>query len=385
MLFTADLHLGDETDSVRVDGIRSAKLHDTRERLIEIVDRAAESLQPCSVVIGGDIFDTSSPKPYVVEDFFAVVAHAAKKRVHLVVIPGNHDSSISWTALVVANNYSDYLQVIHAPQFLSIDGISCYVLPHMPKAVEEKLFRELQLPKGDYAALLKQAYEDKPFKVLVTHASLAGCVEAAETEMEAGNAISLIGKSLPRIRLGLIGHIHMHQAIHIREGVDCVYSGSLVPHSFGELEDEKVYVEINKSLEYSFIPFSTPLTREYKHIKINLEKKNFDATDEQLEAKVGGKLLKVTVRVVSRKAVDLQAVKSRIAAFGTILRFEVEETSRLTSLTQSGKKAVHHRGSLQHTKLLEEALKDKAGEYKSEILERALAYGREIILKCSSK
>jgi len=36
MLFTADLHLGDETDSVRVDGIRSAKLHDTRERLSPI-------------------------------------------------------------------------------------------------------------------------------------------------------------------------------------------------------------------------------------------------------------------------------------------------------------------------------------------------------------
>lgn len=376
MLLLADLHYGDTTDALSISGI-STKSYDTTRRVFEAINVAKQGKH--TIVILGDLYDSKLPSPEAIREMIRVLNYAKAAGVEIVVFPGNHDSASKWTALISISEIDyDSFTVITQPRYFDIDGMTAYVLPHMPKSEEAAVFEKMKV--DSYTALAAAAYAKDEYDVLLSHAQVQGVQGSSEREMEAGNAISLNMQELPEGLAVYLGHVHDH-AVHLTPAKQVVcYPGGVIPHTFGELDSVKGYVLVSAKKPRSpvFVPFTTPMTYEYVHLKINLTNKTHLAVGEaKLRELTEHKLMKVTVRVNDRRSVDLLSVRKLLGTYGTILRFEVIDTS-MRALTAPGDEPVH--AHLDHMSLLHEALVKKQQQGASkEILLLAARYGKEII------
>jgi DNA repair exonuclease SbcCD nuclease subunit len=382
MIVAADLHLGDTTDSIEVDGV-SSKILDTIARLYELITDAMQQGQ--TLVLAGDIFDSSRPTPQVLRLFMECLHHASTLQVNVVILPGNHDSSLHWTTLIAVEGLRlSNVQFIYEPRHLVIDETKCFILPHLPKTIEKKVFESEKLPLGDYTSLIRKAFKTSKFEVLISHAQLQNCSTSTECEMEAGNAISLQSNTLPKIPFLILGHVHKPQEIKISETSHALIPGSLTPHSFGEIDDQKSYILFTKEV-FEIVAYSTHLLYEYKQLKINMSRKTtFDISDDKLKAATHNKLLKVKVITNDRKQVDIPSLRERISTFGTILRFEIEEI-KITKERTTSAPAVHK--ELDHVALLHSNLEHVQQNQKipSSTLKLAFRIGKEIIQSCCTR
>jgi DNA repair exonuclease SbcCD nuclease subunit len=368
LYFIADLHFGDTSDCIEEDGIPS-KLTDTLKRVVEVMNKAVTD--HAAVVIGGDIFDSTRPDPLAWKIFHDIIAYAEEREISLYIYPGNHDCSSKWNNFIATTPLPLlFTEIITVPSRVNIKGLDVFIVPHIAKSYWGRIFKDITI-EGDYVALIKKEYKTKPFQCLLTHAQFAN-YSGSETEMEAGNAIILPTTVVPSSVKILTGHVHKA----LQEG-NLTYPGTLVPHTFGEIEKEQ-YAVYRADHSVELVPYKSTI-KEYKHVKINLcGKLSFDSTDEKIKEVVEGKLLKISILCDKRERIDLQTIRDRFEKYGTVLRFEVLEKQDADK-----KVAIEQSVGLEFdpASLLDEYLdgvKDK-----KEIIEEARILGKEIVACCS--
>ena len=375
MLVSADLHLGDDTDCIDIDGYPS-KLIDTKQRLLELIQVAADLKE--SVVLAGDIFDSTYPKPYVIECLFHIFRCACELNVDITVLPGNHDCDVKWNSLVVAASANFHnIKVVTEPT-LRMDNI--LLLPHIPKKNEQLLFEHYKV--HNYEELIDSIVGTKKGIGVITHAQVNLGSSSTEREMEAGNAIPLnVGAIKSKLKYIILGHVHQSQKlIHPTWKYPIYYCGSVVPHTFGEGDDPLTalsYLHI-VGKEITPILFKSEI-HEYKTIRLHLEEKKFTVSDSlrQKIAKLENKLLKLVIYCKSRDEIDESLIRSTFSR--NVMRFEYElvqpESKKKTKSIQ--KDVVF--SELDHVQLLDDYLTEHCTK---KVRDKALEIGKEIIQCC---
>lgn len=377
MLLLGDPHYGDVTDSVDIDGI-SSKSYETTVRIKEAIDVAAKHKH--TVIITGDVFDSKAPSPEAIREVVRILNYASSAGVNVVLFPGNHDSGTKWTALIaVAEIDFEHTTLVTTPTYLHFEGVDAFILPHIPKSEEAALFEKHGVTS--YTELVAKHYKNKHFDVLISHAQVQGVQGSSEREMEAGNAISLEMPGLPATLPVYVGHVHNYTLMTtpIRQVV--CYPGSIIPHTFGELNVDKGYVMVSSTnlSKPVFHKFESEMQYQYAHLKINLVgKTHLEVTDSKLRELTTNKLLKITVRVDDRRNVDLIGVRQTLSKYGRVMKFEVIDSSTKALTSSSAAESIHTH--LDHMSLLRDALIQKQNQgIAKDVLLLAARLGKEII------
>ena len=369
MIITADVHLGLSSDSVQTESGLPSKVEDTKARLIEVIDYAVEE-EDDQVVIAGDLFDSVSPKPYIVEVLFDVLHYAKKKGIQITIIPGNHDCDIKWSSTVIPDKASfPNVSVIKVPTTCTFEKRKVNFLPHLPKRAEEEFFKMY----GSYGAYFKKNRGD----VLIGHAYPTGAVNSSEREMEAGNAIEFNRKDFPKYELVVLGHVHKLQVLMQSNSYDIVCPGSIPMCNFGEVSDDKCFMHLDLStMQYEMISFTAG--QQYKQVKIDLVNKDaLNLSAKKIKRIAKGKLLKIVVHARDALQVEETEIRKAFDRFGKVVRFEYVIEDRNGSTEEDD---VVFSG-LDHQALLVEYLK-KRGDLSTEVRREAQEIGEEIIVEC---
>lgn len=380
--FVADLHYGDITDIVWDETERlPSKLVDTHLRFKEVVDFAASNGK--SVIIAGDIFDTSTPKPFVISVVLASLYYALQQNVKVYILPGNHDCDVMWNSLSIFDCvfFHPTVTLITKPCLLEIDGCTFMFAPHIPKKKEAEILESLS-----YDAYLARALSVSKAKniVLVSHgyAVGSGVPGSSERVMESCNAITLqLSDPIFKKKLAAVvmGHVH---AAHLGTVASIPFAspGSSVPHDFAEAEDSQVaksFVTYSPDTGLETVPYRSAI-REYATAKIDARKGPVSLTAEML-AKIGkfkNKIVKLVIHCTSRDDVNEAEL---VSAFGGVSRIEyvVKEKQGKSKTVKSDDVFMH---SLDHGALLETYLEGR--EEDEAIKELASTLGKEIIAEC---
>ena len=378
MILTADLHLGMSNNSV-VDSESNlpSQLIDTKYRLLEMVWWASKDDH--QLVVAGDVFDSVSPKAHVIEALFEVFAYAKKRKVQIILIPGNHDCDVKWDATVVAKAANfDNVTVISAPTVLKDTSQDVAYLPHMPRQEMER-WLDANGSYGQYFKRLNAA-------LLIGHGTVAGAKNSSEVEMEAGNSIEFIPKEHPRFHHVILGHIHKQQEVATSRGYSVWYPGSPVLTAFDEVKDKRGFLRASTS-KIAFVPFSksNKLVRQYGTVQINLTESRFHA-ETQIDERHKGKLLKISVTAKDPSQIDEKLITEVYSQFSTVIRFEyeiIDSTKKKGTVVKSDEIVF---SSLNHAKVFSAYIERRAKETEvsAKVKEEALRLGLEVIESCLS-
>ncbi len=268
-----------------------------------------------SLVLVGDIFDSTHPSPWMIEMFLHLMRTARSWNVEVFVLLGNHDCGVHYHSLQYVPKLMDNIYLIDKPEFRVIDGMKCALLPHMPRVEMEKIDYDYQ---SFALSRIKEAVD-----VVMGHAHITGAKNASDVEIEAGEALRFDPSDFFKFQLGVFGHIHKHQTL--RQG-KIVYTGPVVTNSFDEAEQIKGYVDVEKNgakIEWTFQPYGEPET-EYKHVTVNLvDKTTLDLSRKKLEELGKGKLLKISVWAKDLMMVNEGEIRKAFQDVGgQVVRFE---------------------------------------------------------------
>ena len=84
MIVVADIHLGKVQDTIPKNGYPS-RPYDAVQRLKESVEKA--SVLGETLVLAGDVFDSTTPSPWMIDLLFEVIDHAEAKGVPVFLTP----------------------------------------------------------------------------------------------------------------------------------------------------------------------------------------------------------------------------------------------------------------------------------------------------------
>jgi DNA repair exonuclease SbcCD nuclease subunit len=382
MIIVADLHLGDTHDSILVEvppqfeylGKRaSSRTVETFLRLEEAAARAYETNQ--SVIIAGDVFDSSRPDPRVMAQFVSFVSkwddHGSGPclpAVSLYVIPGNHDAD--------AQTFSTYpLEAMFGNRVFKhsicqekVDGVDVCFVPHLNEAALAgyELF-------GGWEVAAKSVMTES-CKLIVTHGGILGC-QSSDEELARANIIdpSHFSKDVTII----MGHYHEPRDWNI-EGVHVVIPGSVSYTSFAYVDEALGFVEYTPMFDrVTHVDYQTVVV---PYCQFNITAARLKTLKEDVAADAcRGTIIKLVVEAESRRDVDELAVRKLFGAAAKIAKFEV----RTPKDEQRQEKAALN---LDHkpVSLLSKYLKDqkKAG-VSEKVTEVALREGKKIIEKVS--
>jgi DNA repair protein SbcD/Mre11 len=310
ILHTADWHLGKKLDQ-----------HDRTEEHQRFLDWLLQTIDQQKIdalLIAGDIFDTGSPANETLRMYYNFLVNLRQTCCRqAVIIGGNHDS----------------ISTLNAPREL-LRALQVHVVGGVPENAAEQIIpltdetgavqavvaavpflrdrdvrlsvsgetaaeREQRLREGitaHYTSLLPlmESYLEKGISAIATgHLFAQGATPSdSEKEIHVGTLGQLPASAFPAAYHYIaLGHLHKPQTVggltHIR------YSGSPIPLSFSESNDQKqvviLTVEQGKdiAIENYAIPLYRPLIRisgTPEKVKEKIRQLNIERTDQQLPA-----------------------------------------------------------------------------------------------------
>lgn len=263
-IHTADLHQGiDFSTSKFKKGIKQ-RSDDFLHNFNIIIDRSDQT-DIDFIVIAGDIFDRSKPKPLIKTIIVDKLIKLSQKK-PVIIIPGNHDKSRFNKGLLFL--YSN-LFIINKPSVLDIlikdIKISITGIPF----VREDTLRVIK------STISKSIRKNSDFTILVLHELIESCKVGYMNfeftkNMKKVIPISLIDQKFDYIALG---HVHKYQKIE-KASTPIYYSGSVERTSVVERNEEKGYLIVkvffkdNLTLNDVQITFNPLPTRKMIYYKI---------------------------------------------------------------------------------------------------------------------
>lgn len=228
----ADTHLGYRAFSGKLDPDRRLNQRecDVYDRWHEATKKAIE-LAPDIVIHAGDLFDSSRPAPRAIAEALDGFARLRKADIPVVVIAGNHETPRFRSGGSVFEILERFgINAVWAePRAIRIGGLAVLAVPHEPAA--DRLAEDILSLTPDPSA---------DANVLIVHAGLEALPRQGYGEV---NEIELDPEVLARADHDYValGHLHRHQVPQ----VNAAYAGSLERLDFGDVEGDKVVLEVD--------------------------------------------------------------------------------------------------------------------------------------------
>jgi len=291
ILHTADWHLGKR--------LEQSERTDEHQAFLNWLIVTLQTEKIDVLIVAGDIFDTGSPSNTAFEQYYGFLRRVKDTSCReVVIIGGNHDSISTLNAPQALLKYFNVHIIGGVPEEFSdqiieiknsagqVELVVCAVpflrdrdirLSVAGETMEERETRIKEGITGHYQKFVEHIvdYKAAHIPVIATgHLFAAGSSTSdSEKEIHVGNLGQVGGDQFPsEFNYVALGHIHRPQLInkmnHIR------YSGSPVPLSFSETDDNKIVLilEFEGETMISLEEIAVPCTRKLIRIKGNLEK-----------------------------------------------------------------------------------------------------------------
>ncbi len=242
VLHVSDLHIGK-----RVNGM--SMLDDQRYILRQILD-IAEKRQVGVLLIVGDVYDKASPSAEAVTVFDAFLTDAVAAGLHVLAIPGNHDSAeriayaqglLEKQGVCLPPGYAGEVERVeledeHGP-------VEFWLLPFLKPGDVRRFFPDEEIG-DDYSAALRAvlgacAIDQGKRNVVLSHQLVTAygtAPDRADDEIKLGGMDNVDVSVYDAFDYVALGHVHRPQ----RVGRDTVrYSGSPLKYSFSEARYDK--------------------------------------------------------------------------------------------------------------------------------------------------
>ena len=242
VLHVSDLHIGK-----RVNGM--SMLDDQRYILRQILD-IAEKRQVSVLLIAGDVYDKASPSAEAVTVFDAFLTDAVAAGLHVLAIPGNHDSAerIAY-AQGLLEKQGVCLPPVYAGEVERVEledehgTVEFWLLPFLKPGDVRRFFPDEEIG-DDYSAALRAvlgacAIDQGKRNVVLSHQLVTAygtAPDRADDEIKLGGMDNVDVSVYDAFDYVALGHVHRPQ----RVGRDTVrYSGSPLKYSFSEARYDK--------------------------------------------------------------------------------------------------------------------------------------------------
>ena len=268
VLHVSDLHIGK-----RVNGM--SMLDDQRYILRQILD-IAEKRQVSVLLIVGDVYDKASPSAEAVTVFDAFLTDAVAAGLHVLAIPGNHDSAerIAY-AQGLLEKQGVCLPPVYAGEVERVEledehgPVEFWLLPFLKPGDVRRFFPDEEIG-DDYSAALRAvlgacAIDQGKRNVVLSHQLVTAygtAPDRADDEIKLGGMDNVDVSVYDAFDYVALGHVHRPQ----RVGRDTVrYSGSPLKYSFSEarygksvalieLGEKKPGEEVGECVSFELIP-----------------------------------------------------------------------------------------------------------------------------------
>ena len=242
VLHVSDLHIGK-----RVNGM--SMLDDQRYILRQILD-IAEKRQVSVLLIVGDVYDKASPSAEAVTVFDAFLTDAVAAGLHVLAIPGNHDSAerIAY-AQGLLEKQGVCLPPVYAGEVERVEledehgPVEFWLLPFLKPGDVRRFFPDEEIG-DDYSAALRTVLgacdiDQGKRNVVLSHQLVTAygtAPDRADDEIKLGGMDDVDVSVYDAFDYVALGHVHRPQ----RVGRDTVrYSGSPLKYSFSEARFDK--------------------------------------------------------------------------------------------------------------------------------------------------
>jgi len=194
-----------------------------------------------AVLIAGDVYDKSVPSAEAVQLFDSFLTKLAKRKLHVFVISGNHDSAerIAFGSEIM-QNVNVYMSPVYngsvQPVKLNDEfgSINIYMLPYIKPVHVRSIFEDAQIESYNDAvkfAIKQMNVDTSERNVILSHQFVTGASTCESEEMSIGGVENIDAEAYDDFDYVALGHIHSPQKCK-RETLR--YCGSPLKYSFSE-------------------------------------------------------------------------------------------------------------------------------------------------------
>lgn len=238
LMHISDLHLGKRVNEMSM-------LEDQSYILKEIL-RIAQEQAIDGILAAGDVYDKTVPPAEAVQLLDWFLTEAAKQKIPVFLISGNHDSA---PRLAFGAGLLDRGGIYISPVYVGktkpvtltdeFGKVNIYLVPFLKPSSVHRFFPEWKTDtyQEAFAAVMNNIHLDLSARnVLVAHQFFAGAVRSESEEISVGGLDVISTDILPEFDYVALGHIHRPQNI----GKETVrYCGTPLKYSFSETGDQK--------------------------------------------------------------------------------------------------------------------------------------------------
>lgn len=238
ILHISDLHLGKVVNGFSMIEDQQYVLNQT----IKVIEQHSID----TVVIAGDIYDRSIAPTIAIELWNDYLNQLAQFKIPVLIINGNHDSMkrLDFASELIKNAQINIISKNCLYEKITIKGINFYLLPFLSLEqanviIDQKITDYNQLKQYIIAEI---DLDQTATNVIIDHSYII----TGDHDLEKDSAIRPLalggseftnGAVYSGFDLVLAGHIHRHS--HIQPNI--YYSGSILPYSVGEINNNNGY------------------------------------------------------------------------------------------------------------------------------------------------
>ena len=238
LIHLSDLHLGKRVNEFSM-------LEDQEFILTKIIN-IIDGEKPDAVIIAGDVYDKSVPSAEAVQLFDDFLCRLAKRKLHVFVISGNHDSA---ERMAFGGRLMEMSGVHMSPvcngtvKPISLEDefgrVNFYMLPFVKPANIRRFFEDSEIES--YTDAVRAAVESMNVNtaernVIITHQFVTGAERSESEEISVGGSDNVDASVFDCFDYTALGHIHGPQNI----GSERIrYCGTPLKYSFSEAKHKK--------------------------------------------------------------------------------------------------------------------------------------------------
>ena len=345
ILHTSDWHIGR-----RLHGESLAASH---EKFLQwLHSEVIAEIKPELLVVSGDIYDRGVPPTEAIELFEDTLAEINKYGIQVLITSGNHDSRVrlgSNTRFMsgLGLHFRTRLHEVAKPVVVPSDDFDllAYGIPYLEPDVDAGQWQVEASQSAVLAEAMRRINEDvenrrkqssKQLRILVaTHAFVEGATKSDSERNIKDIRVGGLGQTSAAVFAGAdyvaMGHIHRPHSKNEIKGPGSTllrYSGSPIPFSFSERDDEKqvLQIEISKDgvKDSGIETLAAPKLRGMKQIEgamAELISDKHAATDDWLKVVLTDQEIPINVfDTLKRKFENLLDLETRITTDGVVGR-----------------------------------------------------------------
>ena len=238
LIHLSDLHLGKR--------VNEFSMIEDQEFILTKIINIIDGEKPDAVIIAGDVYDKSVPSAEAVQLFDDFLCRLAKRKLHVFVISGNHDSA---ERMAFGGRLMEMSGVHMSPvcngnvEPISLEDefgrVNFYMLPFVKPANIRRFFEDSEIES--YTDAVRAAVESMNVNtaernVIITHQFVTGAERSESEEISVGGSDNVDASVFDCFDYTALGHIHGPQNI----GSERIrYCGTPLKYSFSEAKHKK--------------------------------------------------------------------------------------------------------------------------------------------------